>query len=151
MRGREFLSPTHVAYVDVRFSVHATEDLDKVINAVQQVLPADHIDDIVFKKKTLRGHYGNPITLFDTRIKKKMVVEAFADHLFSHLNEQDKESLLREIDQHVEEGSLYIRLDKQAAFPGEMRLCVADPIRVRIRFRKKRIEDIVEICRELGM
>ncbi len=145
------MSQTHVAYVDIRFSVHATEDLDKVIDAVQQVLPADHIDDIVFEKNALRGHYGNPITLFDTRIKKKRIVEALVDYLFSSLNEQDKESLLREIDQHVEEGSLYIRLDKQAAFQGEMRLCVADPIRVRIRFRKKRIEDIVRICRELGM
>ena len=140
----------HVAYIDVRFSVHATEDLDKVIDAVQQVLPADHIDDIVLKKKALRGHYGNPIALFDTRIKKKAVVEALVDKLFSSLNEQDKEGLLREIDQHVEEGSLYIRLDKQAAFQGEMKLCSADPIRVRIRFRKRRIEDIVKICRELG-
>jgi len=139
-----------VAYIDVRFSVHATEDLDKVINAVHQVFPADHIDDIAFKKKALRGHYGNPITLFDTRIRKKAIVEALVDHLFSSLNEQDKESLLREIDQHVEEGSLYIRLDKQAAFQGEMRLCRSDPIRVRIRFRKKRIEDIVKICQELG-
>lgn len=140
----------HVAYIDVRFSMHATEDLDKVINAVHQVLPADHIDDIAFKKKALRGHYGNPITLFDTRIKKKRTVEALVDRLFSSLDEQDKESLLREIDQHVEEGSLYIRLDKQAAFQGEMRLCASDPIRVRIRFRKKRIEDIVKICQELG-
>ncbi len=140
----------HVAYIDVRFSVHATEDLDKVINAVHKVLPADHIDDIAFRKKALRGHYGNPITLFDTRMKKKRIVEALVDHLFSSLNEQDKESLLREIDQHVEEGNLYIRLDKQAAFQGEMRLCTSDPIRVRIRFRKKRIEDIVKICQELG-
>jgi len=145
------LSQPHVAYIDVRFSVHATEDLDKVINAVQQLLPADQVEDIAFKKKTLRGHYGNPITLFDTRIKKKKVVEALVKHLFSNLNEQDKASLLREIDQHVEEGSLYIRLDKQAAFQGEIRLCAADPIRVRIRFRKKKIEDIVKICRELGM
>ncbi len=139
-----------MAYIDVRFSVHATEDLDKVINAVHKVLPADHIDDIAFRKKALRGHYGNPITLFDTRMKKKRIVEALVDHLFSSLNEQDKESLLREIDQHVEEGNLYIRLDKQAAFQGEMRLCTSDPIRVRIRFRKKRIEDIVKICQELG-
>ena len=144
------MSQTPVAYIDIRFSVHATEDLDKVIDAVQQVLPADHIDDIVLKKKALRGHYGNPIALFDTRIKKKAVVEALVDKLFSSLNEQDKEGLLREIDQHVEEGSLYIRLDKQAAFQGEMKLCSADPIRVRIRFRKRRIEDIVKICRELG-
>ncbi len=141
----------HVAYVDVRFFVHATEDLNKVVKAVHQVLPADYVDDIVLKKNALRGHYGNPITLFETRIKKKKIVEALVKNVFSNLKEPDKESLLREIDSHVEEGSLYLRLDKQAAFQGEMRLCIADPIRVRIRFRKKRIEDIVNICQELGM
>jgi len=145
------LSQTHVAYVDVRFSMHATEDPNKVIEAVHQVLPADYVDDIVFKKNALRGHYGNPITLFKARIKEKEIVEALLKKVFSNLNEQDRESFLKEIDIHVEEGSLYVRLDKQAALQGEMKLCTADPIRLRIRFRKKRIEDIVKICRELGM
>lgn len=142
---------TQIAYIDVRFSVHATEDLNKVIKAVHQILPADYVDDIVFKKNALRGHYGNPITLFETRIKKKKIVKALVKNVFSNLMKPDKERVLREIDLHVEEGSLYVRLDKQAAFQGEMKLCIADPIRVRIRFRKKRIEDIVKICQELGM
>ena len=141
----------NIAYIDVRFSVHATEDPNRVIKAVHQVLPTDYIDDIVFKKTTLRGHYGNPITLFETRIKKKEMVRVLLGNLFTNLNEQDRESLLKEIDLHVEDGSLYVRLDKQAAFQGEMKLCTADPIRVRIRFRKKRIEDIVKICQELGI
>ena len=145
------MSQTHIAYVDVRFSVHATEDPDKVIKAVHQILPADHAEDIVLKKKTLRGHYRNPITLFEARIKKKEIVKALLLNVFSNLEEPDRESLLKEIDLHVEEGSLYVRLDKQAAFQGEMKLCTADPIRLRVRFRKKRIEDIVKICQELGM
>ncbi len=145
------MCPTHIAYIDVRFSVHATEDPDKVVQAVNHVLPADYVDDILLKKSTLRGHYGNPITLFETRIKKKEIVKALLKNVFTNLNERDRESLLEEIDLYVEEGSLYIRLDKQAAFQGEMKLCTADPIRVRIRFRKKRIEDIVKVCQELGM
>ena len=145
------MSKTHLAYVDVRFSVHATEDPDKVIKAVQQVLPVDYVDDIVFKENTLRGHYGNPITLFKARIKEKEIVEALLKNVFSNLKDSDRESFLKEIDLHVEEGSLYVRLDKQAALQGEMKLCTADPIRLRIRFRKKRTEDIVKICRELGM
>ncbi|UCE43947.1 MAG: hypothetical protein JSV57_00120 [Candidatus Bathyarchaeota archaeon] len=145
------MAQTHVAYVDVRFSMHATEDPDKVIKAVHQVLPADYIDDIIFEKKTLRGHYGNPITLSKTRIKKKEIAKALTDHLLSSLNEQDKERLFSEIDLHVEKGSLYLRLDKQAAFQGEIRLCTADPIRVRVRFRKRRAEDILRICREIGL
>jgi RNA binding exosome subunit len=145
------LAHKHIAYIDVRFSVHATEDPDKVSEAVQQVLPADYAEDIPFKKRKLRGYYGNPITLSETRINKKDVIEALLRNLFSNLKEPERESLQREIDLHVEKGSLYIRLDKQAAFQGELRFCKADPIRVRVRFRKRRIEDILRICQELGL
>ena len=145
------MCPTHIAYIDVRFSVHATEDPNRVIQAVHRVLPTDYVGDILLKKNTLRGHYGNPITLFETRIKKKEIVKALLENVFTNLTERDRESLLKEIDLHVEDGSLYVRLDKQAAFQGEMKLCTADPIRVRIRFRKKRTEEIAKICQELGM
>jgi hypothetical protein len=140
-----------IAYIDIRFFAHATEDLDKVVEAAQRVLPSDYIDDIAFKRNNLRGHYGNPITLFETRIKNRKIISAFVENLSSRLDELDKEMLRREIDLHVEKGSLYVRLDKQAALQGQLKLCTADPIRVRIRFRKTKVEDIVNTCRELGM
>jgi len=140
-----------VAYIDIRFFVHATENLDKVVEAVQHFLPSDYIDDISFKKDNLKGHHGNPITLFETRIKNREIIKAFVENLSSRLDELDKEVLRGEIDSHVEKGSLYVRIDKQAALQGELKLCVADPIHVRIRFRKTKIEDIVKTCQELGM
>jgi len=145
------LSQTLISYLDIRFFVHATENPDKVFEAVHHLLPPDYIDDIVFKKDNLKGYYGNPIILFETRIKEKEIIEAVVKALSSGLSELDKETLLREIDLHVEKGSLYIRLDKQAAFQGEFKLCSADPIRVRIRFKKRKLEDIIKTCRELGI
>lgn len=145
------LSQTSIAYIDVRFFVHATENLEKVVEAVRHVLPSDYIDDIVFEKNSLRGHYGNSITLFETRIKERKIVSAFIENLSIRLDEIDKKTLIREIDLHVEKGSLYFRLDKQAAFQDKLKLRIDDPIHVRIRFRKTKIEDIVQTCRELGM
>ncbi len=145
------LSLTSVAYINVRFFVHATEDLDKVIEAVRHVLPSDYVDTIVFEKNSLRGHYGNSITLFETRIKEREIINAFIENLSLRLDEMDKKMLVREIDLHVEKGSLYFRLDKQAAFQDKLKLRIEDPIHVRIRFRKTKIEDIVKACRELGM
>lgn len=142
---------TPMAYVDIRFSAHATEDPIRVVEAVQKVLPPSFVDHIKFKRRSLRGHYGNPIVLFETRIKSNEIIQAFMENLSSRLHEQDKESLLKEIDRHVGEGSLYLRLDKQAALKGEVRLCAADPIRVRVRFRKGKTEDIILFCREVGM
>ena len=140
-----------IVYVGIRFSAHATEDPNKVLETVQRVLPVDYGDKIVFKRSNLKGHYGNPISLFETRIKRREIINAVIENFSLRLKEADKEVLLRDIDLHVHNGSFYLRLDKQAAFQGELRLCTADPIRVRIRFRKKKIEDVIQICRELGL
>ncbi len=145
------LSQTLISYLDIRFFVHATEDSDKVFEAVHHLFPPDYVDDIVFKKSNLKGHYGNPIIIFETRIKEKEIIEDMVSSLSSGLSELDKEMLLREIDLHVKKGSLYIRLDKQAAFQGKFKLCSADPIRVHMRFKKRKLEDIIKTCRELGI
>ena len=145
------MSQLPVAYVDVRFCAHATEDLDKVMEAVQNILPSDHIEDISFKRSNLEGHYGNPITFFETRIKDKETVRALVENLSANLNMLDKDELGREINRCVEKGSIYIRLDKQAALQGKIKLVTSDPIRIRIRFQKSKIEDVIEICREIGM
>jgi RNA binding exosome subunit len=140
-----------IAYIDIRFFAHATENVDKVIEAVQHILPSIHIEDIVFNKRNLRGHYGNPITLFEAKIKNKETIRALVENFSSRLSLFDKETLNRKIDLHLEKGSLYIRLDKQAALQGKLKLWTSDPIRIRMRFRKTKTEDVVKICRELGM
>ncbi len=99
----------------------------------------------------MHGHHRNPIVLFETRMKDKKVIQAFVENLASNLPVVNKQILLEEFDRHVEKGSLYLRLDKQAAFQGNFKLCTADPIRVRLRFRKSKLEDVVQVCRELGI
>lgn len=140
-----------IAYVDVSFFAHATEDEAKAIEATRNLLPTSQLENIVFDRSNLRGHHGNPITLFETKIKEKDIVKAVAENLSSNLGALDKETLLREINLHVEKGSLYLRFDKQAAFQGTFKLGVADPIRVRLRFNKNQLEDVVQICKEIGM
>ena len=140
-----------IAYIDIRFFAHATEDLEKVVRAAQNVFPSNQMEEVTFKKSNLRGHYGNPITLFETRIKNKEITRALVDNLSSNLSELDKETISRELDLHVEKGRLYIRLDKQAALQGRLKLCTSDPIRMCIRFRKTKIEDVAKTLREFGM
>ena len=85
------MSQLPVAYVDVRFCAHATEDVEKVMKAVQTVLPIDNEEDeIAFNKNTVEGHYGNPITFFDARIKNKKVIKAVVENLSANLGSFDK-------------------------------------------------------------
>ena len=137
-----------VAYVDIRVFSHATEDETKVTDAVKKILPLDYVELIVFEKRTLSGHHGNPITFFETRVKDKEVVKAIVENLAVHLNTLDKETLCSRIDEYTEKGSLYLRLDKQEACEGEFKLAQVDPIRVHVRFKKG---DVTENCRELGI
>ena len=140
-----------IAYVDIRFCAHATEDQDKVLKAVYNVLANEDPEEIEFTKSNVEGHYGNPITFFETRIKTKKPIKALIDNISSNLSSLDKNELTNTIDKCVEKGNLYIRLDKQAAFQNKVKLVMSDPIRIRIRFRKNKPEDVVAVCKELGM
>ena len=40
---------------------------------------------------------------------------------------------------------------KEEGSQNKIKLVTSDPIRVRIRFRKNKTEDVAEICRELGV
>jgi len=145
------MSQTPIAYIDISFFAHATEDENKVKEAAKRVLPLSQAENIVFERSSLRGHHGNSITFFEAKIEDREIAKSVVENLSSNLSELDKDTLLREIELHVEKGNLYLRLDKQAALHGEFKLSAADPIRVRIRFKKNRLEDVVQICREIGM
>ena len=140
-----------VAYVDVRAFAHATEDLDKVLAAVRNVMPQELACTVVFKETALKGHHGNPITLFEARIKSRNMAQAFLEKLASEMNMIDKEQLNSEILQHLERGNLYLRLNKQSSFRGKVKLGSTDPIHVRIHFKKPRAEDVISICRQIGL
>ena len=73
------------------------------------------------------------------------------DNLYHQLSESDKEILIKETRLYVQKGSLYIKLDKQAAVSDKLRLYKMDPIHIRIRFKKKKIDDIVKSYLKRGI
>ncbi len=140
-----------IAYVDIRVSVHATEDPDRVITAIHNMIPPELAEKVDFKKTNTKGHYNNPITLLETRIKEKDVAGAVFKKIATGLTSPDRELLKREIERHLDKRNLFIRLDKQSAYLDEIRLCSTDPIHVKIQFRVRGKEAITKICREFGM
>ena len=140
-----------MTHIEIRVFAHATEDEEKVLTAVRNTLPPQVSENIAFKRSNLTGHHGNPITLFEAKIKEKDHVKAFFEKLASTLNSLDKEVLSGEIEQHIDKGCLYLRLDKQSAYLNEVRLCTTDPIHLRIHFRKADSKEIAEFCRKIGI
>ena len=145
------LSSLPIAYVDIRFCAHATENEDKVLKAAYNVLASEEPEEITFTKNEVEGHYGNPIIFFETRIKDKKIIKKLIENLSTNLSSLDKNELTNTIDRCVEKGSLYIRIDKQAAYQNKIKLVTSDPIRIRIRFTKNKTEDVTLICKELGI
>jgi hypothetical protein len=144
-------STVPIVFVEIRVFAHATEDEEKVLAAARSLLPPEFVEKVVVKKTNQTGHHGNPITLFETRIKEKSVVKALLEKLGSGLSSLDKENLCNEITQHLDKGKFYIRLDKQSAFLGEFKLGSSDPMHLRIQFKTSKLEEIVNVCKRFGM
>jgi hypothetical protein len=140
-----------IGYIDIRVFAHATEDVDKVLNAARNILSPELIDVVAFKKTNLTGHHGNPIILFETRIKEEDATQAVFEKLSLGLSMLDKELLASEIDQHLDKGNLYVRLDKQSAYLNDFKLHSVDPIHFRIHFKKHGREEVIGICRKFGL
>lgn len=137
-----------ISYIDIRFSVHATENPERVLKAVANLLPRDHMIKVAFKRKEVKGHYNNPIGIFETRVKDKELIDLLTKKLSKSLSMLDKETLFRNSNLFIEKTNLFIRLDKQAAFKGIIRLRRDDPIHIRIHFQKR---NVVETCQKLGL
>jgi hypothetical protein len=144
-------SKAPVGYIDIRVFAHATEDPDKVLAAAHNILPRESVDIVGFSTANLTGYHGNPIIMYEARVKEKNLAQAVFAKLCSGLGMLDKELLANEITQHLDKGNLYIRLDKQSAYLNELKLSSTDPIHVRIHFKRHGAEEVVDICRKFGL
>lgn len=127
-------NPRKPLHVEVSLFVHATEDPEKVLKAVKNIFPADYVEDIEFEKSELLGYYKNPITVLKVIIGDKVLAAAFLKNLLRRLEAQDRTLLSSELEEYTDsKGNLYMRLDKQDAFQGKIRLCYVDPIHVKIK------------------
>lgn len=140
-----------IVHIDMRVFAHATEDQDKVLTSARNLIPPEHVEAISFKKTNMTGHHGNPIILLEARIEDKNAIEGFFRNLARGLNSLDKEQLGTEIEKSLEKGNLYLRLDKQSAYQDRLKLEPADPIRLKLHFKRPNVEEVKDICRKYGL
>jgi RNA binding exosome subunit len=144
-------SKPSIGYIDVRVFAHATEDSEKVLAAVRNLLPVNLGESVVFQKTLLTGHHGNPIVLFKAKLADKQVLPEVIQKIGTDLTSLDKEQLDCDVKLHLDKRNLYLRFDKQFAFQGEARFSHNDPIHFKVHFKNKSFEEIVAFCREAGL
>jgi RNA binding exosome subunit len=140
-----------IAYMDIRVFAHATEDPTKVQTAVRNIFPADLAETLVFQETNLTGHHGNPIILFTAKLTDKKLLPKSLEKIGKDLGVLDKEELNHDIKLHIEKGNLYLRFDKQSAFMGALKFSQNDPIHIKIHFKNKTTQEIIEFSKQTGL
>ena len=140
-----------IGYIDIRVFAHATEDPDKVQTAVRNLLPTELSETLIFEIQSCTGHHGNPIILFTSKMTDKKLLPKALEKIGKDLGALDKEELNRDIKLHLEKGNMYLRFDKQSAFLGSLKLTQNDPIHLKIHFKNKTAQEIMEISKQNGL
>lgn len=124
MQIREGVSNTPIFFkmeilsAEVSTFVHVTEDPEKVLRCLDNLMPFEY--ELVETRTT--GQFGNPIKIFSSNIKKKSHIDELIAHLKNEIPERDLESLMENLDERMEKGNMYIRLEKDSLFHGILKL-----------------------------
>lgn len=133
--------------ISFRAFVAATEDEERVRNALCIFVPSDYIE-----ASSVIGYYGNLIKILDATLKRKEGL-AFFQLLREQLSQADLVRLQREAPARTDEDChFHLRLDKQAAYKGIVRLTdTGDAIDVSIHLATypARYEEAVKVVGEL--
>lgn len=147
--------PEKSSFLSAQFSVvaHATEDIKKVEDAASFVVQVIAKGQVSLSRQYVKGHHGNLITTISARVAARGLLTDALGLLSQKLSESDSKFLGSEIRSCVDEdGSLYLRFDKQEACLQRIRLHQADPIRMKLRFIPGcDAVRIVDLCRESGL
>lgn len=133
--------------VHFRAFVSVTEDEERVRRALSIFVPLEYI-----RSSRASGHYGNPITILEAELRRKEGLE-FVHMLREQLSAGDLSRLRREIQERVDEDcKLHLRLDKQAAYRGMIKLSDsgdAIDVSVHVATYPSRYEEAVRLLREI--
>lgn len=136
-----------IHYILFRTQSHATEDVSRVQEALEHVLPPE---TPIEREETL-GYFDNPITILRARLEKK-AAERYMEFLRISLPESDINELIKELPQRVSEDcNFYLRLSKQDAYLGDVRITYAEDaisIRAKIAAYPARYDLALEQARE---
>ena len=114
--------------VRIDIILHATEDVDKVLGSISNVLDIDTGDFTITKTE---GHYHNPILRVLATLRGKRAAHILA-RIRSRLSYDDLQYLSSTLKSRINGSALYIRLSKQDIIHGEIVLQDTDAIRLRI-------------------
>jgi RNA binding exosome subunit len=126
--------------ITIEVIVHATEDVEKILKAF---LEQFNISDDEFSRQNLTGHFENPITLLRAKIKKNDA-RNFLQRLISKIPKDQISEIIEDIENHIQDSTLYIRFGKQDLIKGKMIVKEKDAVKFKIFTPIYKKNDIVK-------
>ena len=120
-----------VEKLSIQVLCYATEDVKKVLKAVENVLGSEAARKMSMTTERLEGYYGDPITLIRIFLLDREASEKTLIRILENLSDAEREELWSDRSKKGKHGGkLFIRLDKQEAYLGRIKLSDKDPIRI---------------------
>lgn len=107
--------------LDFRVHVHATEEVDRVRQALAFV---SGVEDP--SAKQTKGHHGNPITVLTATLSRSRDIRSFWARVKA---EGQLAPIVSELERRIDgDGKLFLRFDKQEAYEGRLKLVRHDDV-----------------------
>ncbi|MCQ8891771.1 MAG: hypothetical protein NQU41_00120 [Candidatus Methanosuratincola sp.] len=131
-----------ISKVSMSLICHATEDQKKVEQALLNLLPEAIRGSAAVKYTLAKGHHGNEIRIASLE-EEGSAAKDVVDYITKLLPPGDILRLRDEMDRYFDSRStFFLRLDKQKAFSGSLRLSDSDDvIRVKISVQLRKGEE----------
>ena len=127
-----------VVKVEFSFSVHATEDVEKNMEVVQNIIPLEIIEDTNVKQERLEGGYGNLVEFFRITFTRKKEIDIAIKNIALKISEEDKEILANEFNERFDsnKSTFFLRIRKESAIKKELQITSSsNAIKIAIKMR----------------
>ncbi|QSG06886.1 RNA-binding protein [Halapricum desulfuricans] len=139
------MSSVPLHYIDLRAFCYATEDDRRVESALRTLLP----EEFELQRLENEGHHGDRILVFSARVENADEMRVVLDRL-GELPADQRQRLRSELDERVTDNTeLFLTLDKQAAFGGDVRLGDGITVRAKVEAYPATKDAAVENARDV--
>jgi len=109
--------------LQLRAIIHSTENPDRVKKALGTVLP----EGAEILKENIFGHYGNVMRVLTSTVKDKTEANRVLRSVLARLEPGERDTVKEELPRRIDdECCLHLRIDKQQAYAGNVRLARGD-------------------------
>ena len=124
--------------IELNFSIHSTEDFDKNMEAVANLIPETLIEETEISVEELEGGYENPIQYASIVFSRVKEMERVLEKIASKLSLDQKELLNNGFDTrfHFDSKTFFLRVNKEEIYSNKLTLTSSENvIKISIKMR----------------